>query len=91
MVISLSYGPTFVLDMKGNRRHATLDDLNNLQKLNHMASSVHMGGSILEPVDVPVPHRHLHMAYGSVPTDARHSGSDRCRLPDRLGGVLRTS
>ena len=67
MVISPSYGPPFILDMEGNRRHATLDDLNNLQKLNHMASSVHIaGGPIVEPVDVPVPHRHLHMAYSAL-------------------------
>ena len=66
-VISPSYGPPFILDFEGNRRHATLDDLNNLQKLNHMAASVHIaGGPIVEPVDVPVPHRHLHMAYSGL-------------------------
>lgn len=66
MVISPSYGPPFILDMDGVRRHATLNDLNNLQKLNHMAASVHIaGGPIVEPVDVAVPHRHLHMAYSA--------------------------
>ncbi len=66
MVVSPSYGPPFILDFEGVRRHATLDDLNNLQKLNHMASSVHIaGGPIVEPVDTPVPHRHLHMAYSA--------------------------
>jgi trimethylamine--corrinoid protein Co-methyltransferase len=67
MVISPSYGPPFILDFEGRRRHATLDDLNNLQKLNHMASSVHIaGGPIVEPVDLPVPHRHLHMTYSAL-------------------------
>jgi len=67
MVISPSYGPPFIRDMEGQRRHATLDDLNNLQKLNHMASSVHIaGGPIVEPVDVTVTHRHLHMAYSAL-------------------------
>ena len=57
----------FILDLEGKRRHATLEDLNNLQKLNHMASSVHIaGGPIVEPVDVPVPHRHLHMTYSAL-------------------------
>ena len=66
MVVSPSYGPPFILDLEGVRRHATLDDLNNLQKLNHMAASVHIaGGPIVEPVDVAVPHRHLHMAYSA--------------------------
>ena len=63
-VISPSYGPPYIYDLNGERRPATKDDLNNLQKLNHMASSVHIaGGPIVEPTDIPVPHRHLHMAY----------------------------
>ena len=67
MVISPSYGPPFILDLEGRRRHATLEDLDNLQKLNHMASSVHVaGGPIVEPVDVPVPHRHLHMTLSAL-------------------------
>jgi trimethylamine--corrinoid protein Co-methyltransferase len=66
-VVAPSYGAPFVLDLDGKRRHATFDDLNDLQKLNHMASSVHIaGGPIVEPVDVPVEHRHLHMAYSGL-------------------------
>jgi len=64
MVVSPSYGPPFIYDLEGVRRPATLEDLNNLQKLNHMAASVHIaGGPVVEPMDIPVPHRHLHMAY----------------------------
>ena len=64
MVVSPSYGPPFIYDLKGVRRPATLADLNNLQKLNHMAASVHIaGGPVVEPMNIPVPHRHLHMAY----------------------------
>lgn len=66
-VVSPSYGAPFVRDLEGVRRYATLEDLDNLQKLNHMASTVHIaGGTIVEPVDVPVPHRHLHMAYSGL-------------------------
>jgi trimethylamine--corrinoid protein Co-methyltransferase len=66
LVVSPSYGPPFILDFDGVRRHATFDDLNNLQKLNHMAQSVHIaGGTVVEPVDIPVPHRHMHMAYSA--------------------------
>ena len=66
-VVSPSYGAPFVRDMDGVRRYATLEDLNNLQKLNHMASTIHIaGGTIVEPVDIPVPHRHLHMAYSAL-------------------------
>ncbi len=64
MVVSPSYGPPFIYDLEGVRRPATLEDLNNLQKLNHMAASVHIaGGPVVEPMNIPVPHRHLHMAY----------------------------
>lgn len=67
MVYAPSYGPPFVLDFDNNRRHATLEDLNNFQKINHMASAIHIaGGPIVEPVDIPVPHRHLHMAYSAL-------------------------
>ena len=63
-VVSPSYGPPYVYDLDGERRPATVEDLHNLQKLNHMAASVHIaGGPIVEPTDIPVPHRHLHMAY----------------------------
>ena len=66
-VVSPSYGAPFVRDMDGVRRYATLEDLDNLQKLNHMASTIHIaGGTIVEPVDVPVPHRHMHMAYSGL-------------------------
>lgn len=66
-VVSPSYGAPFVRDMDGVRRYATVQDLNNLQKLNHMASTVHIaGGTIVEPVDIPVPYRHMHMAYSGL-------------------------
>ncbi len=85
MVIAPSYGPPFVLDLDGVRRHATLDDLNALQKLNHLAASVHIaGGPIVEPVDVPVPHRHMHMAYSGLkysdkPIIGNVASADRAR------------
>ena len=66
-VVAPSYGPPFVLDMEGKRRYATLEDMHNFQKLNHMAASVHIaGGPIVEPVDLPVPHRHLYMSYSGL-------------------------
>ena len=67
MVVSPSYGPPYIYDLEGKRRTATLEDLHNLQKLNHMASSVHIaGGPVVEPMDIPVPHRHLYMAYSGL-------------------------
>ncbi len=93
MVVSPSYGPPFIYDLDGVRRTATLEDLNNLQKLNHMASSVHIaGGPVVEPMDIPVPYRHLYMAYsglkysdkpivGSVTSTARAQDTvDMCKI-----------
>ena len=66
-VIAPSYGAPFVEDMSGKRRYASMDDLNALQKLNHMATNVHIaGGPIVEPVDIPVHLRHLHMTYSGL-------------------------
>ncbi len=93
MVVSPSYGPPFIYDLDGVRRTATLEDLNNLQKLNHMASSVHIaGGPVVEPMDIPVPYRHLYMAYsgfkysdkpivGNVTSAARAQDTvDMCKI-----------
>lgn len=66
-VFAPSYGLPFVRDLDGKRRDATLEDLNNLQKLSHVASAVHIaGGPIVEVTDIPVEHRHLHMTYSAL-------------------------
>ncbi len=58
------YGPPFVRDLDGNRRYATLEDFRNFVKLAYMAPSIHhSGGTVCEPVDVPVNKRHLDMIY----------------------------
>lgn len=66
MVFAPSYGPPFVRGLDGVRRHGTLENLNDLQKISHMAKAVHIaGGPIVEPTDVPAPHRHLDMVYSA--------------------------
>lgn len=56
------YGPPFVRDLDGNRRYATLEDFRNFVKLAYLAPSIHhSGGTVCEPVDVPVNKRHLDM------------------------------
>lgn len=62
-----SFGPPFVHDMENGRRYATLEDFRNFTKLHHQLSSLHhSGGVVCEPVDVPVPLRHLHMAHSHL-------------------------
>mgnify|MGYP001827795826 CR=1 FL=1 len=61
------YGPPFVRDLDGERRYATIEDFQNFVKLAYMAPSMHhSGGTVCEPVDVPVNKRHLDMVYAHM-------------------------
>ncbi len=58
------YGPPFVRDLNNERRYATIDDFRNLVKLAYMLPGLHhSGGTVCEPVDLPVTKRHLEMVY----------------------------
>jgi trimethylamine--corrinoid protein Co-methyltransferase len=61
------YGPPFVTDMEQGRREAALEDFQNFVKLAYMSPYMHhSGGTIVEPVDRPVPTRHLDMIYSHI-------------------------
>ena len=61
------YGPPFVLDLDGQRRYATIEDFRNFAKLAYMAPAIHHnGGTLCEPVDVPVNKRHLDMVHAHM-------------------------
>ncbi len=65
-VISPGYGAPFVLDFDGKRRPSTFSDLRKLYKLTHMATAIQInGGVIVEPQDIPVNLRHLHMVQAA--------------------------
>ncbi|MEJ2121934.1 MAG: trimethylamine methyltransferase family protein [Alphaproteobacteria bacterium] len=58
------YGPPFVYDI---RRYAELEDFQNFVKLAYMTPAMHhSGGTVCEPVDVPVNKRHLDMVYAHM-------------------------
>ncbi|WP_052665961.1 trimethylamine methyltransferase family protein [Nitriliruptor alkaliphilus] len=62
-----NYGSPFVTDLDRGRRYATLEDFQNLVKLAYLAPSLHhSGGTVCEPVDVPVNKRHLDMVYAHL-------------------------
>ena len=66
-VVAPVYGPPFVHDMAGGRRYATLGDFENFVKLAYLSPHMHhSGGTVCEPVDVPVPKRHLDMVYAHM-------------------------
>jgi len=63
-IFTPAYGAPFILDFDGNRRNATQKDFDNFAKIAYQQAAVHMTGGVLcEPMDVPVPHRHLEMTY----------------------------
>lgn len=67
VVLMPSYGPPFVSDLDGGRRYATLEDFCNIVKLTCMSPFLHhSGGTVCEPVDVPVNKRHLDMVYAHL-------------------------
>ena len=62
-----AYGSPFVFDIDKGRRYATIEDFQNFVKLAYMSPSLHhSGGTICEPVDVPVNKRHLDMVYSHI-------------------------
>ncbi|MCP3973893.1 MAG: trimethylamine methyltransferase family protein [bacterium] len=66
-VLVPAYGSPFVRDLEGGRRYATIKDFNNFAKLAYMTPSMHHnGGTLCEPVDLPVSKRHFDMVYAHV-------------------------
>ena len=62
-----AYGPPFVRDLDSGRRYATIEDFRNFTKLTWMSPALHhSGGTLCEPVDVPVNKRHLDMIYSHL-------------------------
>lgn len=62
-----NYGSPFAFDLDRGRRYATLEDFENLVKLAYLAPSIHhSGGTVCEPVDIPVNKRHLDMVYAHL-------------------------
>jgi trimethylamine--corrinoid protein Co-methyltransferase len=67
VVFSPAYGSPFVMDLDQGRRYGTIEDFRNFVKLAQSSPWLHhSGGTICEPVDVPVNKRHLDMVYAHI-------------------------
>ncbi len=67
LVLVPAYGSPFVSDLEKGRRYASLEDFQNFVKLAYVDPYMHhSGGTICEPVDVPVNKRHLDMVYSHM-------------------------
>ena len=66
-VLVPSYGSPFVRDLDQGRRYATIEDFRNFVKLAYLSPGLHhSGGTVCEPVDIPVNKRHLDMVYSHI-------------------------
>ncbi len=72
-VFAPAYGSPFVQNLDEGRRYATIEDFRNFVKLAYLSKSLHhSGGTICEPVDLPVNKRHFDMVYSHM------KYSDKC-------------
>ena len=66
-VLVPAYGSPFVRDLDNGRRYGTIEDFRNFVKLTYMSPGLHhSGGTVCEPVDVPVNKRHFDMVYSHL-------------------------
>ncbi len=66
-VFAPAYGSPFIRSLDDGRRYATLEDFRNFVKLTYTTPALHhSGGTVCEPVDVPVNKRHLDMIYSHI-------------------------
>jgi trimethylamine--corrinoid protein Co-methyltransferase len=67
LVMMPAYGSPFVTDLDHGRRYATIEDFRNFVKLTYASPWLnHSGGTVCEPVDLPVNKRHLDMVYAHL-------------------------
>ncbi len=67
VVFAPAYGSPFVMDLDKGRRYGTIEDFRNFIKLAQSSPWLHhSGGTICEPVDVPVNKRHLDMVDAHI-------------------------
>ena len=66
-VFAPNYGSPFVRDLDKGRRYGTIEDFRNFVKLTYMSPHLHhSGGTVCEPVDLPVNKRHFDMVYAHM-------------------------
>jgi trimethylamine---corrinoid protein Co-methyltransferase len=66
-VFAPNYGSPFVHDLDKGRRYGTIEDFCNFVKLAYASPFIHhSGGTVCEPVDLPVNKRHLEMNYAHM-------------------------
>ena len=76
-------GAPNISDLEGGRRYGDLEGFRNILRLTHKLGILHwQGGIVVEPVDLPVPTRHLeifkaHVEYADIVWAARGVGGEQ--------------
>ena len=66
-VLAPCYGTPFVRDLDEGRRYGTIEDFRNIVKMTYASPYLHhSGGTVCEPVDLPVNKRHYDMVYAHM-------------------------
>ena len=66
-VFAPAYGSPFVHDLDRGRRYGTIEDFRNFVQLAYSTPYLHhSGGTVCEPVDLPVNKRHFDMVYAHM-------------------------
>ncbi len=93
-VLVPAYGSPFVRDLEKGRRYANLEDFQNFVKLAYQSDSLHhSGGTVCEPVDLPVNKRHFdmvyaHMRYSDKPYMGSVTAAERARDSVEMSKIL---
>ena len=89
-----AYGSPFVHDLDQGRRYATIEDFQNFVKLAYQSPHMHLsGGTVCEPVDIPVAKRHLdmvyaHLRYSDKPFMGSVTASERAQDSIDMAGLV---
>ncbi len=60
-------GAPYMRDLNDVRRNPSITDLGTFHKLSHMLPAIHSSAHhIIEPMDLPVAYRHMHITYSSM-------------------------
>lgn len=91
LVTAPSFGAPFVRDLDGTRRYGTIGDFRNFLRMAQMSPGLHhAGGTLCEPGDVDVHHRHLDMLLALMTlSDKPYMGS--VTLPERAADSVAMS
>ncbi len=90
-VFAPAYGSPFVHDIERGRRYGTIEDFQNFVKLAYSTPYLHhSGGTVCEPVDLPVNKRHFDMVYAHMRySDKPYMGS--VTQPERAADTVNMS